>query len=144
MKRILLSPLIVNVICLFGLVVFVIYAQTTIPTGVIRWPAGNGKVFVLVDNTMKIALLEGLTVDVTDINNPILRVIGTGSEGNWQRADYNITATTSSITKPPTAQFLLIFRNGLLLSHLSDYNIVDQQIRISLVPRDIVILLYTE
>ena len=118
--------------------------QTTIPLSSIR-ALGNGAVLVLVDNSLRVARLDGLTVDTTV--EPILRVTAPPvTTAEWKRVDYVVAGVTAELVIPDTYTTLLVFRNGLLMSIGNDYTVSGSRVVFvsSQVPGtgDIVILRY--
>jgi len=138
-----------KLLTLSTVVALIALAQTTIPLSSIR-ALGNGSVLVLVDNSLRVARLEGLTVDTT--GEPVLRVTATGggSTGGgpslgWYRSDYKLTASQLEFGLPGGEKYnILVYRNGLLMSVGNDYAITGSLVRFVAAqtpgPGDVVIL----
>ena len=124
-------------------VALIAIAQTTIPLSSIR-ALGNGSVLVLVDNTLRVARLEGLTVDTTA--EPVLRVTATGGTALvWYRADYKLTAAQLEFGLPGGEKYtVLVYKNGMLMSLGEDYEVAGALVRFvakqTPAPGDVIIL----
>lgn len=99
-------------------------SETKLPIDTLR-ATGNDLALVLIDNTFRTAALEGLTIDVSDPANPVLR----SSSPALNRVDYVLSAQTAEFGFPAAASGLMVYRNGILMSIENDYVIAGQIVR---------------